>query len=141
MNADDVERRDAVLWRGHDSDGRRQRSSAPVTPAAVEAELRRVARKLEARTDALAGLLTDAATADVTYKLAHAKALLRAEGDTVAEREAAALLAVEAELRDRKHAEAVADACREAVRSLRDQLSAVQSVNANVRYSAGLEQR
>jgi hypothetical protein len=112
--------------------------SAPVTPAAVEAELRRLAHKLEDRTDALAGLLKTAAEADVEHKLAYAKAILKAEGGTVAEREAAATLAVEAELRDRKASEAVADACREAVRSLRDQLSAVQSVNANVRYHAGL---
>ena len=35
--------------------------------------------------------------------------------------------------------EAVADACREAVRSLGDQLSAVQSVNANVCHLVGLD--
>ncbi|SRR6266536_5496609 len=111
----------------------------PVGPAQIEAELRRLARKLEERTDALAGLLQAAAGADVAYRVAHPKALLHVEGDTVAEREAAATLAVEAELRDRKHTEAVADACREAARSLRDQLSAVQSVNANVRHLTGLD--
>jgi hypothetical protein len=37
--------------------------STPVTPAAVEAEPRRLARKLEARTDALADLLRAAADA------------------------------------------------------------------------------
>jgi hypothetical protein len=115
--------------------------TGPVTPAAAEAELRRLARKLEERTDALAGLLRTAAEADVAYKLAYARALLRAAGDTVSEREAAATLAVADELRDRKTTEAVADACREAVRSLRDQLSACQSLNANTRYAAGLEQR
>jgi hypothetical protein len=77
----------------------------------------------------------------VAYRLAFAKALLDTWGDTVGEREARATLAVEAELRQRKRAEAVADACREAVRSLRDQLSAVQSVNANVRHLAGLDSR
>jgi hypothetical protein len=70
--------------------------------------------------------------------LAHARAILQVEGDTVAEREAEATLAVEAELTERKITEAVADACRETVRSLRDQLRAVQSVNANVRFQAGL---
>src|SRR5262245_41427284 len=104
--------------------------TAPVTPAAAEAELRRIAKKLEQRTDSLADLLCAAATADVTYKLAFAKALLRAVGDTVAEREAVALLAVEHELRERKATEAVADAAREAVRSLRDALSAAQSINS-----------
>jgi hypothetical protein len=111
----------------------------PVTPAQAEAELRRLAHKLEERTDALAGLLTTAAEADVQYKLAYATALLRAKGDTVAEREAAAILAVETELRERRHTEAIADAAKESVRSLRDQLSAVQSVNRNTRYAAGLD--
>jgi hypothetical protein len=80
------------------------------------------------------GLLRDAPAADVAYKLAYAKALLGAEGSTVAEREALATPAVEHELRERKTTEAVADAAKESVRSLRDQLSAVQSVNANVRH-------
>jgi hypothetical protein len=115
--------------------------SAPVTPAQAEAELRRLARKLEAQCDALAGLLRAAAEADVQYRLAFAKALLAAKGSTVAEREAAATLACADELRERKHSEAVSDACRESVRSLRDQLSAVQSVNANIRHLAGLENR
>jgi hypothetical protein len=112
--------------------------SAPLTPAQCETEMRRLAHKLEERTDALAGLLEAAAEADVAYKVAFATALLKATGNTVSEREARATLAVEAELRERKHAEAIADACREAVRSLRDQLSAVQSVNANIRFQAGL---
>lgn len=51
------------------------------------------------------------------------------------------LLAVADELRERKATEAVADAAKESVRSLRDQLSAVQSVKANVRHLAGLEAR
>jgi len=112
--------------------------SQPVTPAMAEAELRRLARKLEERTDALAELLTTAAAADVAYKVAFAKALLQATGATVAEREAHATLATQTELTTRKVSEAIADACREAVRSLRDQLSAVQSVNANVRHLAAL---
>lgn len=102
-----------------------------ITPAATEAELRRLAHKLEERTDALAGLLHAAAEADVTYRIAYSKALLAASG-TVAEKEAQATLACEKQLWTRKTAEATADACREAVRSLRDQLSAVQSVNRNV---------
>jgi len=110
----------------------------PITPAEVEAELARLADRLEQKSDELAGLLRAAAEADVAYRLAHARATLQAEGDTVADREAEATLAVEAELTERKTTEAVADACRETVRSLRDQLRAVQSVNANVRFQAGL---
>jgi hypothetical protein len=65
--------------------------SNPVTPHQVEAELRRLARKLEECTDSLCGFLRDAAEADVSYRLAYAKALLAAEGATVAEREACAV--------------------------------------------------
>jgi hypothetical protein len=112
-----------------------------LTPTQCEEELRRLSHKLEERTDAFAGLLMEAAEADVRYRVEYAKALLAAEGSTVAEREARALLAVEEErllLTARKDTEAIADACREAVRSLRDQLSACQSANANVRFQAGL---
>src|SRR5262249_18119800 len=131
--------RGVVRRRLHRRHRGRRPMTAPVTPHAAETELRRLSHKLEDRTDALAGYLLTAADADVRYKLAHARALLRAEGETVAEREAVAILAVEDELRERKRSEAVADACREAVRSLRAQLSAVQSVNANVRHLAGLD--
>jgi hypothetical protein len=114
--------------------------TSPVTPAQVEAEIRRIAHRLEDRTDSLGALLEAAAEADADFKVAYAKALLQAEGDTVSEREARATLAVAAELRDRKHTEVIADAARESVRSLRDQLSALQSLNRNARYAAGLEQ-
>jgi hypothetical protein len=112
----------------------------PVGPAQVENELRRLARKLESKTDALAELLIAAAKADVAYRVSHAKALLAADG-TVQERDAIAVLAVKDALLERKITEAVADAARESVRSLRDQLDAVRSINANTRYAAGLDQR
>jgi hypothetical protein len=73
--------------------------TAPVTPAQAEHELRRLARRLEAKCDELPGLLRAAAEADVAYRLAYSKALVAAEGDTVAEREAQATLAVAEELR------------------------------------------
>jgi hypothetical protein len=95
------------------------------SPEDVEREVRRLARKLEAKTDELAELFHDAAEAEVAYRVEYAKA--------VAEREAAATVYCEKLLWDRKTKEAVADAAREAARSLRDQISAVQSVGAMVR--------
>jgi hypothetical protein len=109
-----------------------------ITPAAAERELSRLSVKLEEQTDALALLLHAAAEADVNYKLAHARALLGADGDTVGEREAGAILACADLLRERRISEAVADAARESIRSLREQLGAVRSINANVREQAGL---
>jgi hypothetical protein len=115
--------------------------TAPVTPAQAEHELRRLARRLEAKCDELPGLLRAAAEADVAYRLAYSKALVAAEGDTVAEREAQATLAVAEELTARKTTEAIADAAKESIRATRDQMHGVMSVNANVRYSVGLETR
>jgi hypothetical protein len=103
------------------------------SPEDVEREVRRLARKLEAKTDELAELFHDAAEAEVAYRVEYAKALLVADAKTVAEREAAATVYCEKLLWDRKTKEAVADAAREAARSLRDQISAVQSVGAMVR--------
>jgi hypothetical protein len=110
--------------------------SAQVTPAQAELELRRLARRLEAKCDELPSLLREAAEADVAHRLAYAKALLGAEGSTVAEREALATLAVANKLKARKMTEAVADAAKESIRAMRDQLSAVQSINANTRALA-----
>lgn len=110
----------------------------PLTPTQCEDELRRLSKKLEERTDALAGLLDAAAEAEWDYKLTYAKKLRVAQGDNAPQREAVATIQAEDKLHTRLTTAAVADACREAVRSLRDQLSAVQSANANVRHQAGL---
>ena len=104
-----------------------------VTPKSIENEIRRLAHKLESKTDELAELFRKAAEAEVTYKREYAKALLLSDADTVGQREAEAMRATEALLLDRRVAEAVADAARESVRSMRDQLSAVQSVGAMLR--------
>lgn len=104
-----------------------------VTPATVENEIRRLANKLEVKTDELADLFQAAADAEVVYRVEFAKALLRSQEKTVAEREADATVQCAALLTDRKCKEAVADAGRESCRSLRDQLNAVQSVGANLR--------
>lgn len=104
-----------------------------VTPASIENEIRRLARKLEQKTDDLAELFETAAKAEVTYKIEFAKQVLSSSAKTVGEREAAATAACAGLYFDRKVAEAVADAARESVRSMRDQLSAVQSVGALLR--------
>jgi len=118
----------------------RRPMTTPVTPAHVEAELRRLARRFEAKCDELPDLLRAAVEADVNYRFAYAKALLAADGDTGGEHEARATLAVADELTPRRTTEAVADAAKESIRALRDQGHAVMSVNRNVRYAPGLEQ-
>ena len=118
-----------------------------LTPADCEEELRRLCNKLEERTDALGKLLTDAAERDYEYRQAYAEAQLKvAEGEldtpslkpTVAEKDAVVTTHIAGHTKLHLRSKAEAQACLEVVRSLRDQISAVQSANANVRGQAGL---
>lgn len=90
-------------------------------------EIERMIGLLELRTDEYRALAVEAAQAEVDYKKAYAVAHLKATG-TVAEREAEATIKADEELRKRRSAEAVRDACLEAMRSLRAQLSALQTL-------------
>ncbi len=90
-------------------------------------EIERLIGLLELRTDEYRVYAVEAAEAEVAYKKAHAIAHLKATG-TVSEREAEATLAADGELLKRRSAEAVRDSCLEAMRSLRAQLSALQTL-------------
>lgn len=105
---------------------------ATLSPPIVEAEILRFVGLLERATQAVAKRGRASAEADADYRLAYAKAILDAEG-TVQEREAQATVATQAEYRTRKIAEASLDAARDAGRSMREQLGALRSVNANLR--------
>lgn len=109
-----------------------------VTPERVESEVRRLARKLEERTDELAELFRIAAEAEVAYRVGYAKALLRSDERTVGRQEADATVATADLLQSRKIAEALAESAKESTRSLRDQISAVQSVGAMLRAQMSL---
>jgi hypothetical protein len=111
----------------------------PLTPTQTEAELRRLARKLEERTDALAEVLQAAAEADVEYQVNYARAILVSNEKTVSRQEADATVRCEDLLWKRKTTEAVANAAKASVNSLRDQIDAVRSINSNVRHAAGLD--
>lgn len=98
----------------------------------LEAELRRLSANLDERNEELAKLAVQAAEAEVAYKVERAKVILKATG-TVSEKDAAAQVATVDLYRQRLVAEALRDACIETCRNLRAQLSALQSINANVR--------
>ncbi len=104
-----------------------------VTPQSVENEIRRLSARLESKTDELAVLLEQAAGADVAYKIESAKALLRSRAKTAGQREAEALIECADLYTTKRTSEAIADACREACRSTRDQISAVQTVANQLR--------
>ena len=93
----------------------------------MASEIERMISLLEERTDEYRKLAVDAANYEVAHKRAYAIALLRAEG-TVSEREAEATLKAGDELHLRRSAEATRDACLEMMRSLRAQLSALQTL-------------
>ena len=108
-----------------------------MTPLELDTELDRLMNRLEGKSEAYAILARDAAVAEVDYKIEYAKALLTSDKKTVAEREADALIQCEDYYRARKINEAVASACLEAMRSIRDQISAVQSQLRHVAHLAG----
>lgn len=105
---------------------------ATLNPAQVEAELLRFVGLLERATQETAKRGKAAALAETAHRVAHARALLAAEG-TVAERDAQATLSTETELLARRLAEASLDAARDASRNLREQLGAMRTINANLR--------
>lgn len=109
-----------------------------LSPVTVESEIRRLIDAAESVTTEVAVRSEDAARCDHAYKVAHARALLKADGRSEAIRLANALLVVESEHLERKLADAKLLAAQEAGRMIRAQLDALRSVNANLRSASGL---
>jgi len=107
--------------------------SEPIGQAQVEAELARLAEMAERVTHAMKDRALEHAKAEVAYRAAFARAVLAAEGPTVAEREAVATLASIEAYEARKLAEATMEAAKEAGRNYRAALDAWRSVNGNLR--------
>jgi hypothetical protein len=99
----------------------------------VEGEIRRFVKLLEEHTDDLPHAARTSGLAASRYKKAHAGALLTAKGKTVADREAIADLECHEEYEAHKIADALWSAKQEAARNLRAQLSALQTISANIR--------
>jgi len=107
-----------------------------LTQADVERELERLVHEADTCAHDIAQRAEAAGRAEHAYKVAHAKAMLRAEG-AMALREAQALLAVEDQHLARKIADAHLMATQEKARTIRAQLDALRSVNATVRHAVG----
>jgi hypothetical protein len=106
--------------------------SEPMPQVHIESEILRLSERAEQITQALAKRAREAAEADVTYKVAHAKALLLADGPQYI-RDAEATVKTEVEYRERRGAEALLMSAQEAGRNVRSQLDALRSINANHR--------
>jgi hypothetical protein len=104
----------------------------PTPQVDIESEILRLSARAEDITQALAKRAREAAEADVTYKVAHAKALLLAEGPQYV-RDAEATSLTEVEYRERRGTEALLLSAQEAGRNVRAQLDALRSINANHR--------
>ena len=103
------------------------------SPAEIDLELIRLTQALEEATDDLRELSVDASKKEVEYKRQYARAILQAIGGTVSDREAKAVLETHEALQDRRIAEALRDSCQERCRTLRANISAVQTMAANLR--------
>lgn len=98
----------------------------------LEAEILRLSRAAESVTQKLSERARAAAEADVAFKVAHAKALLLAEGPQYV-RDAEATVQTEREYREKRATEALLLAAQEAGRNYRTQLDSLRSINANHR--------
>lgn len=105
----------------------------PVTQVEIETEIIRLTALLEEETLAYAGLIEDAARKEAKQKVAWARAYLSAEG-AIKERESRADFATGAEHLDRVLSEGSAKAKRELLASIRTNIDALRTLNANTRY-------
>jgi hypothetical protein len=103
------------------------------TQVDVESEILRLSARLEEATDDLARLLVAEAEAEVQHKREWATSTLKSNEGTVAQREAHATLQTVDALVQRKITAALASAQKELCHSLRAQLSALQTLAANIR--------
>lgn len=106
-----------------------------MNPVTVEEEIRRLVDHLEDATVELAALAESAGVAEVTAKVAFAKAFLAKEGP-VAAREHLATVATEQQLLARRVAEAKLMAQRELLTTIRTQIDALRTLSASMRVLA-----
>lgn len=99
----------------------------------INREIVEYTRKLATATNEFSEACRAFAEARTTYEVARAKATLRSNAKTAAERAAEAVLATEVEMRESRIAEATRDGLKVRVRSLEAALSAAQSRGASLR--------
>lgn len=100
----------------------------------VDQEILRLSSLLDERIGEYSSLALGAAEAEADYRIAYAKAYLATEG-TVQFREQTAVAQCRNELTQRLISAGVRDSCQESMRSIRAQLSALQTLAANERAS------
>ncbi len=107
-----------------------------LTSTELQTEMVRLSRQLDKGVEYLTTAAQDFATADAAYKRVRAQAFLEADG-AMDMRSATADLAAAKERFDVKLADGMRQAALEAVRSRRQQISALQSLAGAMRAEAG----
>lgn len=100
-----------------------------MNPQEIVLRLSQLSRLLDAATDEITGLDELAVRAKARHQVAYARAFLDATG-AMDVRKQEAILAVKGEFLDMEIAEQKVRACRERIRTLRDQLDVGRSLNA-----------
>lgn len=121
------------------SDLRMAGTGGDITPTAAMQEMGRLSRQLDAEGSKIRGLVLDAVRKRHAYTIAHAKALVSANGSNAEIRKAQATLATEAELLAAVLAEAELDIVRSDIRDiLHRRLDVGRSVFSFVKSEAAL---
>lgn len=112
----------------------------PITPFAVEQEIRRLNAELERNTKECAERAAANADADSEFDIVFAQAFLTAKHNGASEglAKAEATIAAQEQLRQRNAALSLFRAAKEEGHNIRTALDSLRSINANARYSAGL---
>lgn len=100
------------------SDLRMEGNTPDITPTSAMREMTRLSRQLDAEGSKIRGLTVDAVRKRHAYTIAHAKALVAADGSNAEIRKAQATLATEAELLAAVLAEAELDIVRSDIRDI-----------------------
>lgn len=104
----------------------------PISQTEIESEILRLSSELEKETERYATLITDASKKESVYKTEWAKTYLSADGP-VQQRQSWADYTVAELSHQYKMADALVKASKEAMTSLRTNLSALQTLAANLR--------
>ena len=108
------------------------------TLAGINSELFKLERELQDSSDVVAAAHEEYLAAKSALALARARALMKAEGKTAAEREAWVTIQCEAESVRVDVASAAFDYAKGRARDVRDTLSALQTRSANIRKEIDL---
>ena len=109
----------------------------PLNQVDVEERLDALGERLLSEVDRYANLTVERAEAEADYKRDYHRAILQAQGGTVAQKESAAHIHAAKAFRKWKIVEAQEKATQQALIALRTQIESARTISANVRAAGG----